>query len=181
MEAQLLKHWSMTVIHYFMSNGKKEQQAIVKACLFFISILFTATVAMDGIARATMWTNKMGYITSIAQLPGIYGSVLGLGRFTAINPRQLGYNYYILSSSQLNVTGAVPTIIWIHFFRILCTRNNFIHFYSISSLFLWINKTRVSYRIFVWGMGASMLWSNTVASREVLGHAPPPPQFFFAI
>ena len=101
----------MIVIHYFMSNGKKERRAIVEARLFFISILFTATVAMDGIARATMWTNKMGYITSIAQLPEIYGSVLGLSRFTAINPRQLGYNYYILSSNQLNVTGAVPTII----------------------------------------------------------------------
>ena len=43
---------------------------------------------MDGIARAALWTNQMGYITLIAQLPGIYGNV---------NPGQLGYNYYIIS------------------------------------------------------------------------------------
>ena len=29
----------------------------------------TAAVAMDGFARATLWTNQMGYITLVAQLP----------------------------------------------------------------------------------------------------------------
>ena len=35
------------------------------------------TVAMDGFARATLWTNQMGYISVslIARLPGIYGNV----------------------------------------------------------------------------------------------------------
>ena len=46
----------------------------------------------------------MGYITLIPQLPGIYGNInrpcpravsSDSGRFTAINPRQLGYNYYM--------------------------------------------------------------------------------------
>ena len=37
----------------------------------------TATVAMDGFARTTLWTNQMGYniITLVAQLPCIYGHV----------------------------------------------------------------------------------------------------------
>ena len=45
-------------------------------------------------ASHALWTNQMGYISLIAQLPGIYGSkqtlssgcALGLGSFTAINP-----------------------------------------------------------------------------------------------
>jgi hypothetical protein len=51
-----------------------------------------------------VWTNQMGYITLIAQLLGIYGDVnrpcpraipSDSGRFTAINPRQLGNSYYL--------------------------------------------------------------------------------------
>ena len=34
-----------------------------------------ATVAMDGFSRTTLWTNQMGYITFVAQLPWIYGDV----------------------------------------------------------------------------------------------------------
>ena len=46
----------------------------------------------------------MGYIKFKAQLPGIYGNVnrlcpraapSDLGRFTAVNPWRLGFNYYL--------------------------------------------------------------------------------------
>ena len=63
-------------------------------------------VAMEELLRTplchTPWTNQMGYIKVKAQLPGIYGNVnrpcpratpSDSGRFTAINPRQLGFNY----------------------------------------------------------------------------------------
>ena len=54
----------------------------------------------------TLWTNQMGYIEVKAQLPGIYGNInrpcprampSDSGQFTAINPRQLGFNYYIIT------------------------------------------------------------------------------------
>ena len=35
----------------------------------------TATVAVDGFARATLWTNQIRYITLVAQLSWIYGDV----------------------------------------------------------------------------------------------------------
>ena len=38
--------------------------------------LFTVRVAMEENARAALWTNQVGYITLIAQLPGIYGNQL---------------------------------------------------------------------------------------------------------
>ena len=50
--------------------------------------LFTVSVAMEENAHAVLWTNQMGYITLIAQLPGILwqrkpplslGYALGLG------------------------------------------------------------------------------------------------------
>ena len=61
-------------------------------------------------AHAALWTNQMGYIIVIARLPGIYGNVnrpcpratpSDSGRFTAINPRRLGVNYYIYPTSPL--------------------------------------------------------------------------------
>ena len=63
------------------------------------------SVAMEENMHAALWTNQMGYITLIAQLPGIYGNVncpcsratpSDSGQFTAIDPRQLGNNYYVL-------------------------------------------------------------------------------------
>ena len=62
------------------------------------------SVAMEEKAHATLWTNQMGYITLIAQLPGSYGNVnrpcpqatpLDSGRVTAIIPGQLGNVYYV--------------------------------------------------------------------------------------
>ena len=59
---------------------------------------------MEENACTALWTNQMGYITLIAQLPGIYGNVNrpcpqamppDSGQFTAINPGQLGNNYYV--------------------------------------------------------------------------------------
>jgi hypothetical protein len=60
---------------------------------------------MEENARASLWTNQVGYmyVTLIAQLRRICGNVnrpcpratpSDSGRFTAINPRQLGNNYY---------------------------------------------------------------------------------------
>ena len=76
--------------------------------------LFTVRVAMEENARAALWTNQVGYITLIAQLPGIYGNVnrpcplatpSDSGRFTAINPGQLGNNYYIhCKNKKVNLT-----------------------------------------------------------------------------
>ena len=60
----------------------------------------------------TLRTNQMGYIKVKAQLPGIYGNVnrpcpraapSDSGRFTAINPWRLGFNYYICAAA-LNIT-----------------------------------------------------------------------------
>ena len=59
---------------------------------------------MEENVRAALWTNQVGYITLVAQLPRIYGNVnrpcpwvtpSDSDRFTAINPGQLGNNYYI--------------------------------------------------------------------------------------
>ena len=64
---------------------------------------------MEDLLRTLLYhslrTNQMEYINVKAQLPEIYGNVnqprprasyaLGLGQFTAINPRQLGFNYYL--------------------------------------------------------------------------------------
>jgi hypothetical protein len=41
-----------------------------------------------------VWTNQVGYITLIAQLPGIYGDV-NRPESEGVNPRQLGNNYYL--------------------------------------------------------------------------------------
>ena len=51
----------------------------------------------------TPWINQVGYIKAKNQLPEIYGNINGpcpwampsdSGRFIAINPRQLGFDYY---------------------------------------------------------------------------------------
>ena len=58
---------------------------------------------MEENMHVALWTNQMGYIILIAQLPGIYGNIncpcpqatpSDSGQFTAINPGQLGNNYY---------------------------------------------------------------------------------------
>ena len=60
----------------------------------------TVSVAMEENAHTALWTNQMGYITLLAQLPGIYGSVncpcprAMPSDSGAINPGQLGNNYY---------------------------------------------------------------------------------------
>ena len=77
MEAQLLKHWSNDsdpLLHAKRQekNSKPSSRGLFDLFYSYLN-LFTWTVAMDGIARATLWTNQMGYnITLIAQLPGIY-------------------------------------------------------------------------------------------------------------
>ena len=62
----------------------------------------------------TLRTNQMGYIKVKAQLPGIYGNVnrpcpraapSDSGRFTAINPWRLGFNYYISYSYTIALSG----------------------------------------------------------------------------
>ena len=50
------------------------------------------------LACAALWTNQMGYITLMAQScqgPCPQATPLDSGQLTAINPRQLGYNYYL--------------------------------------------------------------------------------------
>ena len=66
----------------------------------------------------TLRTNQMGYIKVKAQLPGIYGNVnrpcpraapSDSGRFTAINPWRLGFNYYLLLySAVLHILNIIP-------------------------------------------------------------------------
>ncbi len=87
----------------------REVHVIVEGlCDCFLADLFTAGVAMEENLRApySVWTNQMGYISLIPQLPGIYGNVnrtcpratpSDSGRFTPINPRQMGYNYYLFN------------------------------------------------------------------------------------
>ena len=68
---------------------------------------------MEDLLRTPLYhalrTNQMGYIKVKAQLPGIYGNVnrpypravpLDSGRFTAINPWRLDFNYYLMHTSQ---------------------------------------------------------------------------------
>ena len=64
----------MTVINYFTPNGKKRTASHCQGLfdLFFVD-LFTAIVAMDGIARTALWNNYKLDITVIAELPRIYG------------------------------------------------------------------------------------------------------------
>ena len=74
-----------------------------------------AIVEIDGAAQ----TNQVGYITVIAWLLGIYGIVnrpcpraspSDSGRFTAINPQQPCYNYYLTHPCYLGYKGAVGYI-----------------------------------------------------------------------
>ena len=67
----------------------------------------TVAVAKEDLLHTPLYhtprTNQMGYIKVKAQLPEIYGNInlpysraapSDSGRFTAINPWQLGFNYY---------------------------------------------------------------------------------------
>ena len=84
-----------------------KHQAILGVPSIFDFLLFTVAVAKEDLLRTPLYhtsrTNQMGYIKVRAQLPGIYGNVnrpcpraapSDLGRFTAINPWRLGFNYY---------------------------------------------------------------------------------------
>lgn len=86
-----------------MARRQKEQQAI----FLFSGLLnlFTVTVAMDVIARTTLWTNQVGYITLIAQLPGINGNVNQ--PCPQAHPMQMGYNYY------MHHMITIPAIVWL--------------------------------------------------------------------
>ncbi len=59
----------------------------------FDFLLFTMAVVMKGLLRTplyhTLWINQMGYMKVKAQLPGI------------VNPRQLGFNYYLYAIAML--------------------------------------------------------------------------------
>ena len=85
---------------YNIYGQQSMQQAIVG---IFDFLLFIVAIAMEDLLRTPLYhtprTNQMGYIKVKAQLPGIYGNVnrpcpqvapSDSGRFTAINPWQLG-------------------------------------------------------------------------------------------
>ena len=85
-----------------------KHQAILGVLSIFDFLLFTVAVAKADLLRTPLYyiprTNQMGYIKVKAQLPAIYGNVnrpcpraapSDSGRFTAINPWRLGFNYYM--------------------------------------------------------------------------------------
>ena len=100
-----------------------KQQAIVVIPSIFDFLLFTVAVAMEDLLHMllyhTLQTNQMVYIKVKVQLPGIYGNVnqplssgyaLGFGRFIAINPRQLDFNYYVMISKGWSYTSTVSVL-----------------------------------------------------------------------
>ena len=73
---------------------QREQAILIVSC-FFASFVYCDSYYGRLGARATLWTNQMGYIIVIARLPGNYGNVnrpcpraspSDSGQFTVINP-----------------------------------------------------------------------------------------------
>ena len=95
-----LKHWfenDPQAASRQTARRSKEQQAIFEV-LRFVCWLVLLLLLWTALCNATLWTNQMGYITLVAQLPWDLwrhkptlssGYALGLGRFTAINTCQL--------------------------------------------------------------------------------------------
>ena len=79
----------------------REVEGLFDLILCFVVCLPTVhvSVAMEENAHAVLWTNRVGYITLIAQLPGIYmygkrplslGYALGLGSVYCHKSRATG-------------------------------------------------------------------------------------------
>ena len=71
------KHWFEDYPHATTSQmvrWSKEQQAIFEV-LRFVCWLVLLLLLWTALRGATLWTNQMGYMTLVAQLPWIYGDV----------------------------------------------------------------------------------------------------------
>ena len=72
-----LKHWfenDPQAASRQTARLSKEQQAIFEV-LRFVCWLVLLLLLWTALRGATLWTNQMGYITLVAQLPWIYGDV----------------------------------------------------------------------------------------------------------
>ena len=75
-----LKHWFEDDPHATTSQTVRrsnEQQAIFEVLRFVCMLASTVLLLLlwTALRGATLWTNQMGYITLVAQLPWIYGDV----------------------------------------------------------------------------------------------------------
>ena len=80
---------------HISGHVSQRKQATILFNLFLCWFVYCVSYYGRLGARATLWTNQMGYIIVIARLPGIYGNVnrpcpraapSDSGRFIAINP-----------------------------------------------------------------------------------------------